>query len=63
MGSFRSEKLRVKRGFSLSSGLIMSDSCNPMDCSLPGSSSPGKNTGVGCHFLLQEERVRWLDNI
>ena len=32
--------------------------CNPMDCSLPGSSdhgySPGKNTGVGCHFLLQE---------
>ena len=34
----------------------MSDSCNPMDCSLPGPSvhgdSPGKNTGVGCHFLL-----------
>ena len=29
--------------------------CDPMDCSLPGSSrdSPGKNTGVGCHFLLQ----------
>ena len=37
--------------------------CNPMDCSLPGSSvharileeriSPGKNSGVGCHFLLQ----------
>ena len=31
--------------------------CNPMDCSLPGSSvhgdSPGKNTGVGCHFFLQ----------
>ena len=28
-----------------------------MDCSLPGSSVhvifPGKNTGVGCHFLLQ----------
>ena len=28
-----------------------------MDCSLPGSSvhedSPGKNTGVGCHALLQ----------
>ena len=35
----------------------MFDSCDPMDCSLPGSSvhedSPGKNTGVGCHFLLQ----------
>ena len=31
--------------------------CNPMDCSMPGSSahgdSPGKNTGVGCHSLLQ----------
>ena len=33
--------------------------CNCMDCSLPGSlqytpwSSPGKNTGVGCHFFLQ----------
>ena len=27
-----------------------------MDCSPPGSficGSPGKNTGVGCHFLLQ----------
>ena len=31
--------------------------CSPMDCSPPGSSvhgdSPGKNTGVGCHALLQ----------
>ena len=31
--------------------------CNPIDCSPPGSSvhgdSPGKNTGVGCHFLIQ----------
>ena len=30
---------------------------NPMDCSLPASTvhggSPGKNTGVGCHALLQ----------
>ena len=27
--------------------------CNPMDCSLPGSSvHGGKNTQVGCHFLL-----------
>ena len=34
----------------------MSDSCNPMDSSLPGSSVhgilQGKNTGVGCHFLI-----------
>ena len=32
--------------------------CDPIDGSPPGSSahgvSPGKNTGVGCHFLLQE---------
>ena len=31
--------------------------CDPMDCSTPGSSVPGisqgKNTWVGCHFLLQ----------
>ena len=31
--------------------------CDPVDCSLPGSSvhgnCPGKNTGVGCHALLQ----------
>ena len=32
--------------------------CDPMDCSLPGSSVhgdyPGKNIGIGCHALLQE---------
>ena len=31
--------------------------CSSMDCSLPGScvhgDSPGKNTGVSCHALLQ----------
>ena len=31
--------------------------CDPMGCSQPGSSvhgdSPGKNTGLGCHVLLQ----------
>ena len=31
--------------------------CNPTDSSPPGSSThknfPGRNTGVGCHFLLQ----------
>ena len=35
--------------------------CNPMDCSLPGSSihgdSPGKSTGVGCHALLQVDSI------
>ena len=31
--------------------------CDPRDCSPAGSSGknfPGKNTGAGCHFLLQE---------
>ena len=36
---------------------VVSDSLDPMNCSPPGSSvrgdSPGKNTGVGCHALLQ----------
>ena len=36
---------------------VVSDLCDPVDCSPPGSSvhgdSPGKNTGVGCHALLQ----------
>ena len=35
----------------------MSNSSDPKDCSPPGSSvhscPSGKNTGVGCHFLLQ----------
>ena len=36
--------------------------CNPMCCSLPGSSvhrdSPGKNTGVGCHALLPDSGIK-----
>ena len=36
--------------------------CDPMDCSLPGLlrpwDSPGKNTGVGYHFLLQCIKVK-----
>ena len=36
--------------------------CNPIDGSPTGSAvpwdSPGKNTGVGCHFLLQCMKVR-----
>ena len=32
--------------------------CDPLDCNLAGSSvrgeSPGKNTGLSCHALLQE---------
>ena len=35
--------------------------CNPIDCSPPGShswDSPGKNTGMDCHFLLQCMKVK-----
>ena len=36
--------------------------CNPIDGSPPGSpcpwDSPGKNTGVGCHFLLHCMKVK-----
>ena len=35
--------------------------CDPTDGSPPGScpwNSPGKNTGVGCHFLLQCMKVK-----
>ena len=40
MGSFPRAQWRFSRS-------------DPVDCSLPGCSSPGKNTGKGCHFLLQ----------
>ena len=47
-------KVKVKESEVAQSCLIL---CDPMDCSLPGSSIqgifPGKNTTVGCHFLLQ----------
>ena len=35
--------------------------CNPIERSPPGShpwDSPGNNTGVGCHFLLQSMKVK-----
>jgi len=35
--------------------------CDPIDGSPPGScpwDSPGKNTGVGCHFLLQWMKMK-----
>ena len=50
------------QGLSPFSRSILSNSCDTMDCSPPGSSvhgilrpwdSPGKNTAVGSHFLLQ----------
>ena len=32
--------------------------CDPIDGSPPGWDSPGKNTGVGCHFLLPRMKVK-----
>ena len=44
-------------GWAVLSRSVVSDSLRPVDCSPPGSSvhedSPGKNTRVGCHALLQ----------
>ena len=41
--------------------------CSPMDCSslwlLCPWDSPGKNTGVGCHFLLQGIFPTWESNL
>ena len=40
--------------------------CDPMDCRPPVSSpwdSPNKNTGVGCHFLLQGIFPTWGSNL
>ena len=38
--------------------------CDPMDCSLPGSSihgdSPGKDTGVDCHFFLHFLKISYF---
>ena len=52
---------REPRYFSCWVLYVVAQSCptlwDPIDCSLPGFSvhgdSPGKNTGVGCHALLQ----------
>ena len=57
-----SEVLMKAQGLALKPRkVLVTQSCltlwDPMDCSPPGSSvhgdSPGKNTGVGCHILLQ----------
>ena len=54
--SSASESLKVKSESELTQ--LCSTLCDSMDYSLPGSSVhgifPGKKTGVGCHFLLQE---------
>ena len=62
-GIFPTQVSHIAGGFftvwatSESEVLVKSALCDPMDCSLPGSSvhgdPPGKNTGVDCHALLQ----------
>ena len=52
-------RLKQLSSSSMLSHSVISSSLWPMDCSLPDSrflcswNSPGKNTGVGSHFLLQ----------
>ena len=57
-GSFITWAAAAAAAKSLQSCLTL---CNPIDDSPPGSpvlwDSPGKNTGVGCHFLLQCMKV------
>ena len=56
-----SSKTKISKWTSMCALCLVSRLCptlhDPMDCSPPGSSvhgdSPGKNTGVGCHALLQ----------
>ena len=54
---FRFSFLVMMSSCAVLSHSVVSNSLRPHDCSPPGSSvhgdSPGKNTGVGCHALLQ----------
>ena len=57
---FRCKPLCIIYVFVCACGCVCAQShltlCKPIDCSLPSSSVwnfPGKNTGTGCHFLLQ----------
>ena len=47
----------LAHGYAVLTRSVVSDSCDPVDGSTPDSSVhgdfPGKNTGVGCHALLQ----------
>ena len=49
--------LRVNTAAAAKSLQLCLTLCSPIDGSPPGSSvpvSPGKNTGVGCHFILHQ---------
>ena len=54
---------KAKKGAAAAAKLLQSCLilCDPIDSSPPGSpipGIPGKNTGVGCHFLLQCMKVK-----
>ena len=57
MGSFPGDTVGKEPVCQSGIGGLVSQSCptpcDPLDCHLPVSSVSGKNTGVGCHFLLQ----------
>ena len=51
----------IKQSAAAKSRQLCPTLCDPIDGSPPGShpwDSPGKNTGVGCHFLLQCMKVK-----
>ena len=54
--------LSLQQAYSAKSFQSCPTLCDPIDGSPPGSphpwDSPGKNTGVGCHFLLQCMKVK-----
>ena len=56
--SWKTRALFSERSACILSRSVVSNSLWPLDCSLPGFSVhgifSGKNTGVACHFLLQE---------
>ena len=57
----RSEIVKLKTTAAVKSLQLCLTLGNPIDSSPPGSrpwDSPGKNTGVGCHFLLQCMKVK-----
>ena len=56
-----SEIVKLKTAAAVKSLQLCPTLCDPIDSSPPGShpwDSPGKNTGVGCHFLLQCMKVK-----
>ena len=64
IGMYRCESWAIKKDAAAAAKSLQScpTLCDPIDGSPSGSplpgDSPGKNTGVGCHFLLQFRKVK-----